>query len=108
MKNDLNSCPPVLRVLIPASTVEAASRARNNAFNLLAAAPDAEVRIVVNGDGVAAVLDNPQPELDAITLLCERTLSRLYRQVAAPLFTIPVAILAIARMQQEGWCYIRA
>lgn len=108
MQDGVNSCPPLLRVLLHASTVNGVTRARNNAVNLLKAASGAEVRIVVNAEGVAAVLDDPRPELDAVTLLCEKTLSRLDRQAPAPLLTIPVAVLAIARMQQEGWCYIRA
>lgn len=97
-----------LRVLIHAPTPGAVTRARNNAVNLMAAAPHAEIRIIVNAEGVAAALDNPRPETDAFTTVCATTLKRTGREVRAPLQTVPVSVLAIALMQQEGWLYIRA
>lgn len=102
------SSPRCLRVLLHAPSASAVRRARNNALNLLRATSDAEVRIIVNADGVAALLDDPHPQADAITLVCENTLERTGRQVTAPLLTVPVSVLAIAQMQQDGWIYIRA
>jgi intracellular sulfur oxidation DsrE/DsrF family protein len=66
-----------LRVLIHAPTAGAVTRARNNAVNLLVAAPESEVRILVNAEGVAALLDSPRPETDVLTLVCANTLKRL-------------------------------
>jgi intracellular sulfur oxidation DsrE/DsrF family protein len=100
--------PQALRVLIHAPTAAAVARARNNAANLRQAAPDAEVRIIVNAEGVAALLDAPQPDTDCRTLVCGNTLKRIGRTAPAPLQTVPASILAIAAMQREGWCYVRA
>lgn len=97
-----------LRVLIHAPTASATTRARNNAANLLAADPSAEVHILVNADGVAALLDNPRPDTDALTLVCANTLKRIERIAPAPLRTVPSSILAIAEMQRDGWIYVRA
>lgn len=97
-----------LRVLIHAPTAGAVTRARSNAVNLLAAAPDSEVRILVNAEGVAALLDSPRAETDLLTLVCANTLKRIGRTVDAPLETVPASILTIAQMQRDGWCYVRA
>lgn len=97
-----------LRVLIHAPTASGVTRARNNAVNLLAAAPGTEVRILVNAEGVGALLDAPRPETDALTLVCANTLRRIGRVAEAPLQTVPASILSIAQMQREGWCYVRA
>lgn len=97
-----------LRVLIHAPTAGALTRARNNAANLLQAAPAAEVRIIVNAEGVAALLDAPRPDTDCITLVCGNTLNKIQRSAPRPLQTVPASILAIASMQRDGWCYVRA
>lgn len=102
----MNSKP--LRVLIHAPTAAAVTRARNNAANIRQDAPDAEIRIVANAEGVAAVLDTPRDDTDSLTYLCGITLKRTQREATGPLQTVPGAALAIARMQQDGWCYIRA
>lgn len=97
-----------LRVLIHAPTAGAVARARNNAANLLKAAPDCAVLILVNADGVATALDTPRPDTDCVTLLCENTLQRIQRVAPEPFRTVSTSILAIAEMQREGWCYVRA
>src|SRR5690554_2937023 len=107
MQEETHTDSVALRVLLHAPTASAVLRARNNAFNLLKSAPDSEVRIVVNADGVASMLDDPHPEADVFALVCENTLKRLGRQAPPSLLTIPNAILAIAKMQQDGWLYIR-
>ncbi|MGV3742452.1 MAG: hypothetical protein ACO1NO_09115 [Burkholderiaceae bacterium] len=96
------------RILIHAPTAGAVERARNNATNLVREMPDAQVHIIVNADGVPAVLDNPRADSDALTLVCSNTLKRIGREAAAPLQTVPSAILAIVAMQQDGWLYVRA
>lgn len=104
----MESKSQALRVLIHAPTAGAVNRARNNAANLLLAAPDAEVRIIVNAEGVAAVLDAPRPDTDSLTMVCANTLKRIERTAPSPLQTVPASIMAIASMQREGWCYVRA
>ena len=97
------------RILLHAPTAGALKRARSNAGNLLAAEPPPVVRIVVNAEAVAAALDDPNAGTDAISVVCRNTLNRLGGTAEAP-FTVleEGAALALARLQREGWSYIRA
>lgn len=98
-----------LRIVLHAPTAAALIRARNNANHIAADDPVVDVRIVVNGDAVAAVLDAPDPSLDTRTLVCPNTLGRLGRGAPSPLVVLPQgAALSLALMQREGWCYVRA
>lgn len=98
-----------LKIILHAPTPAAWERARNSAVNVMREAPDAEVRIVVNAQAVAAALDTADEELDAMTWLCPLTLHRTNRESRMPLNVLPgAAVLEIARMQQAGWIYIRA
>lgn len=97
------------RIVLHAPTPGALARARSNAANLRQLAPAAEVRIVVNAEAVAAALDAPDAAADAQTLVCPNTLRRIQRTAPAPFTVLPeAAILALARLQREGWSYIRA
>lgn len=100
--------PPPLRVLIHAPTQAAVTRARNNAVNLKRDAPDAEVLIIANAEGVTAVLDTPRAETDGLTRLCANTLHKLGRSAPDVFQTVDSAILALAQMQADGWLYVRA
>lgn len=103
------STAPALRAVLHAPSSAALARARSNALNLRREAPDAEVRIVLNADAVAAALDTPHPQADRLTWLCPNTLAKSGRSAAAPLQVLPVgAVLALAQMQQQGWVYLRA
>lgn len=98
-----------LRIVLHAPTAAALARARSNAANLARAAQPMSVRIVVNADAVAAALDVPDPTSDPLTLVCPNTLARLERTSREPLTVLHEgAIAAIARMQRDGWCYVRA
>lgn len=98
-----------LQIILHAPTAAAVPRARSNAANLLKQPETVEVRIVVNADAVRAVLDEPNPDADRLTLVCPNTLDRIGRAAPAPLTVLDRgAVLAIARMQAEGWIYIRA
>ena len=98
-----------LRIVLHAPSTAALARARSNALNLRREAPDAEVRIVLNADAVAAALDTPHPRTDLLTWLCPNTLAKSGRSAADPLQVLPVgAVLALAQMQQQGWVYLRA
>lgn len=100
---------PSIRILLHAPTASAVTRARSRSANLLKQRNPVEVRIVVNGDAVQAVLDVPEPVADSLTLVCPNTLARIGRAAPAPLTVLGEgAVLAIARMQADGWRYIRA
>lgn len=98
-----------LRILLHAPSAAALARARSNAANLLKQSDPVQVHIVVNAEAVEAVLDEPNKAADPITLVCPNTLERLGRRAPPPL-TVPDqgAVLLIARMQAQGWFYIRA
>ena len=102
---------PATQVVLHAPTPQALARARGNFKNLRAAQPDLDVWIVVNAQGVQAVLDQPGdmgPALERV-LLCPNTLKN--NGVSAPdhIQVLPMgAVEAMARMQQAGWVYIRS
>lgn len=98
-----------LKILLHAPTAGAVTRARANAANLLKQPQPVEIRIAVNAEAVRTVLDAPDAAADGLTLVCPNTLARIGREAPAPLAVLDeAAVLAIARMQAEGWRYIRA
>ena len=98
-----------LRIVLHAPTASAAMRARKNAANLSKQSTPVEVRIVVNAEAVEAVLDTPDAGADRITFVCPHTLARIGRYAPQPLAVLEEsAVLAIARMQADGWHYIRS
>ena len=98
-----------LRVILHAPTPGALQRARNNAMNLRRARPDADIRIIVNAEAVAAALDTPHPEADALTWLCPNTLERTSRKSREPLHVLAAAaVLELAELQRDGWVYVRS
>ncbi len=97
-----------MRIVIHAPTAGALKRARSNLKNLLAARPDAEVRIIANADAVKAATESPDPSCDAHVCLCENTLARMDMKAPEGVATVPAGVEEIARLQSEGWIYIRA
>lgn len=98
-----------LKILLHAPTAGALARARSNAANLRKQSPAPEVRVVLNADAVAVALDNPDPAVDPQTFVCPNTLAKIGRTAPAPLTVLQEgSVLALARMQSEGWRYIRA
>ena len=97
-----------LRLVIHAPDPEALARARNNARNLLKAAPDALCEIVVNAGAVAAALDHPDADTDGLLRLCGNTLARTKRSAPGGLQTVDAAVLHLAERQRDGWQYIPA
>ena len=98
-----------LKIVLHAPTPGALARARSNAANLMKQSPAPEVRILLNADAVAAALDHPDEASDRLTQLCPNTLQRIGRQARAPLAVLQEgSVLALARMQGEGWRYVRA
>lgn len=98
-----------LKLVIHAPTQPSLTRARRYLGNALKARPGLSVRIVVNGEGVDAVLDSPDDFADACTLVCPTTLKRSGRNAPAPLtvMTEP-GVISLGLMQIQGWKYIRA
>ena len=98
-----------LQILLHAPDAEGLQRARMNAVNARKADPHCTVRIIANAAAVAAALDSPHEHADALTWLCPDSLAQLQRPARAPLQVLDgPAILALARLQTEGWTYIRA
>lgn len=97
-----------LQIVLHAPTAGALDRARRNLANILQASPGLKVRILVNGDGVEAALDAPDAKSDGMTLVCPTTLKRINRS-APPPFTVlgEPGVIALARLQAEGWQYVR-
>lgn len=98
-----------LKVILHAPTPDALQRARNNAMNLKKHDQEADVRIIANAEAVSAALDLAHPEADGITWLCPNTLARTQRENRPPLGVLDgAAVYELARLQQEGWIYIRS
>lgn len=99
----------VLKVLFHAPTPAALQRARNNAMNVRREDPEADVRIIVNAEAVASALDQGHPDMDVLTWVCPNTLARTNRENRKPLRLLDgAAALELARLQQNGWVYIRS
>lgn len=96
-----------LRLIIHASDPASLERARSNAANLLACAPDAQMEIVVNAGAVAAALAATHPT-DAYLRLCGNTLRKQQLDAPADIVIVPAAVLHIAERQRDGWGYMRA
>jgi len=96
-----------LRLIIHAPTANALERARRNLANLLTAAPDAQVELVINAAAVPAALSTPDA-LDGHLRVCQNSLTA--NQLTAPegVAVVPAAVLHIAQRQSEGWSYMRA
>ena len=99
----------LLHIVLHAPDAEGLQRARMNAVNALRAEPQTQVRIIANAGAVAAALDTPHEQADALTYLCPNTLTQLQRDCRAPLQVLgEPAVLALARLQKYGWAYIRS
>jgi intracellular sulfur oxidation DsrE/DsrF family protein len=98
-----------LLILLHAPTPAARPRQRSHAANLARSGLKPAVHIVVNAEAVAAALDDPDPVHDRVTLVCQNTLHKIGRTAGDPLTVLSEgAVLALARMQGEGWAYVRA
>ena len=106
---------PPLRIVLHAPTPGALARARSNLANLRQDRPGAEVRIVINGPAVEALLDaapgTPQhldAEALAHALVCPNTLKKLGREAPAGMRVLPQGgIESLALLQQSAWRYVR-
>ena len=102
---------PSTRIVLHAPGTQALVRARGNFKNLKAANPELEVWIVVNAQAVQAVLEQPDDMGPALAhvLLCPNTLRNAGISAPDNIQVLPMgAVEAIARMQQDGWVYIRS
>ena len=98
-----------IRIVLHAPSAASLSRARSNVANLVNGDREINVRIVVNAGAVAVVLDEPDVVADPLTLICPNSLKKISRSAGTPLTVLPEAgVLALARMQADGWHYVRA
>lgn len=97
-----------LQLVIHAPDEASLARARSNARNLLAAAPDARCEIVVNAEAVLVAMDQRDPSTDGFIRLCGNTLRNKVLEAPGDLETVPAAVLHLAERQAAGWQYIRA
>ncbi len=97
-----------MRLIVHAPTHAALLRARRNIRNLLLAAPDVEVELVLNGEAVRSELESPDSELRRYLVICENSLVAANAIAPTGVTTTPVAVLHIAQRQQDGWAYLRA
>ena len=96
-------------IVLHAPDAESLQRARNNAVNALRAAPNTQICIIANAGGVTAALEQAHEATDALLWLCPNTLKNLERTAPAPLQVLNgPAVLELARLQSQGWAYIRA
>lgn len=96
-----------MRLVIHAPTPNALGRARSAARRLLASDPEAEVEIVVEGDAVAAALQQHDAATDALLVFCGASLNGTAAvSPAAPV--VALAMRYIAERQALGWAYLRA
>lgn len=97
-----------LQLVIHATDEASLARARSNARNLLAAAPNARCEIVANAEAVPAVISLRDPSTDSLVRLCGNTLRNKDLEVPPDLETVHAAVLHLAERQAAGWQYIRA
>lgn len=97
-----------LRVLLHAPTPAALQRARSNAANLRAAAPQAQVRIIANSNAVEKAVGEPDPGTDTCLILCQNSLRKHGVEAPSNVEITPAAMLLLVELQQQGWIYIRA
>lgn len=100
--------PDKLRLILHAPTPGALRRARSNARNFRAAEPDGEVRIIANAAAAAEALAHPDPAADRHLVLCRNSLTAQQIDAPAGIEVTPAAVVLIARLQAEGWAYMRA
>ncbi len=98
----------MVKLIVHAPTPAALVRARRNIVNLLAADPDAEVELVVNGEAAGAALAAPDPNTDKYLTVCANSLTLTGAHAPEGTSTVGAAILHIAQRQAEGWSYFRA
>lgn len=97
-----------MNVLLHAPTAAGLTRARGNARNLLRARPQARVLIIANGAGVREALDNLDPDMDSHLRLCRNSLHAQQLDNRHGIQEVEAAVVAVAELQAQGWCYIRA
>jgi len=98
----------MVKLIVHAPTPAALARARRNVVNLLAADPDAEIELVVNGEGAGAALESPDPSTDKYLLVCANSLAASGVPAPVGTRTVGAAVLHIAQRQADGWSYFRA
>lgn len=97
-----------LRIVIHAPTPQALQRARSNVANLKAQEPNAEVRIIANSTAVEKAVGERDEATDQCLTLCRNSLNKHGLDAPSGVEVTSAAVLLLAKLQQEGWIYIRA
>ena len=97
-----------MKVVLHAPTPGALSRARHEARGLLASPDQGIVRILVSAEAIGAALDEPDPEVDTLMVMCADALARLGRDAPPGVELTPSAGYLLSRLQRKGWAYVRA
>ena len=97
-----------MKVVLHAPTAGALRRARSNLKNLLKAEPGATALIIANADGVTEAIDHPDHDCDPKMRLCANSLAAKGLTAPEGVLTVRAAVVELARLQAEGWAYIRA
>lgn len=98
----------MLKLVLHAPTAAALNRARRNLANLLAADPNAEVELVINGEAVKAEMAAPDPVSRPHLVVCRNSLDAAGLSAPDDARVTRAAVLHIAQRQAEGWGYFRA
>jgi len=98
----------IVKVVIHAPSAGALARARADARDLLRARIEGIVRVVVSHDAVIAALDEPDPDVDPLMVLCADSLARTGRAAPGGYETTSNATLLLAQLARKGWTCVRA
>ncbi|NVK41058.1 MAG: hypothetical protein HWE39_07425 [Oceanospirillaceae bacterium] len=98
----------MIRLMIHAPTEAALQRAQSNVRNLLKAAPEAQVEIVVNGPAAAIAVTLHDEAIRSRLVLCCNSLVNQNLEAPDGVRTTSAAVLHIAQQQAAGWAYMRA
>ena len=91
-----------MKMIIHARSPEAVIRARGDAAELQRENPEDMVRIVVDADGVAAVLEHLDPGTDHWVILCSSTMAERGLQAPAHLVHRFVSSVTYSRFTLPG------
>ncbi len=97
-----------LKIVLHAPTPGALTRARSNATNLRNAEPNAQIRIVANGEAINQAVAERDAGTDECLVLCNNSLKKKALEAPEGIEVTTAGILLLAQLQQEGWIYIRA
>lgn len=97
-----------LKIVLHAPTPGALARARSNAMNIQKSQPNAQVRIVANGEAIEEAVSKRDAGTDECLVLCSNSLRKHDLDAPDGVEVTTAGVLLLAQLQQDGWIYIRA